>query len=131
LFNLFKQTPTLITSAENGDLVNVRRLLQKGEDVNVMDSEGNTALTLACYNKHSNVALEILKRDNLDVNVCNACGVTCLMAASRNELWDVVGELLKHEIANWNFQWHLGYTALMWEQPASRARADWTWFLRC
>lgn len=59
----------------------VKRLLDKGADVNVRDEDGNTALIIAISFGNSDVA-EMLLKKGADVNAKNKSGETALMAAT-------------------------------------------------
>jgi hypothetical protein len=78
----------LIENAKNDNLDKVRHLLQNGAAANAKDRNGRTALYFACYNCHSDVALEILKQGNVDVdvNAKNSDGQTAFIWAS---VWDL------------------------------------------
>jgi ankyrin repeat protein len=101
---------SLIVNAWGGNLIEVRDLLQRGANVNAKDGNGNTALIAACE-KNADVALEILKRDNVDVNVKNIDGVTALHRACGHRLSVVALEILKREDVDVNAQ-HNGVTPL-------------------
>jgi ankyrin repeat protein len=47
-------------------------------EVNLQDSENNTALVLACMNGHLEVVKALLTNDNLNVNLCPSDGRTAL-----------------------------------------------------
>jgi len=51
----------LIVTAENGDHVTCRTLLETGANINFCNKDGNTALYIAIINKHSAVVTEIMR----------------------------------------------------------------------
>ena len=65
---------------------------------------GRTALTYVCMNTLSDVALEILKRDNVKVNVKDCTGNAALIVASVHGLSEVVLEILKQDNVDMNVQ---------------------------
>ncbi|KAI2491617.1 serine/threonine kinase [Fragilaria crotonensis] len=102
----------LINNAKDGNLKKVRDLLHKGANVNAKDEFGNTALTWACHKSLSDVALEILKRDNVDVNAKDSEGRSALICACDNSLSDVALEILKLDNVDVNAKESDGLTAL-------------------
>ncbi|KAI2489375.1 hypothetical protein MHU86_25218 [Fragilaria crotonensis] len=101
----------MIRSAEEGDVVKVRKLLDEGANVNAQDTKGRTALYWASRNSLSDVTLEILKRDDVNVNAQDTKGRSALYWASRNSLSDVAIEILKREDVNVNVKDFDGQTA--------------------
>jgi uncharacterized protein len=107
----------LIDVARRGELARVKEIIEgmktNGVDINHQDSHGWTALMLACYKDHREVALELLKVDGLDVNIQNRNGYTALMRACSKGLTEVLIELLKVDGIDVNVQNSCGWTALM------------------
>jgi ankyrin repeat protein len=64
-------------AASRGDLAEVRRLVEAGEDVSAADTFGNTALLYACRGGHADI-VELLFRNGADVQVKNKQGMDCL-----------------------------------------------------
>ena len=99
-------------ASRNGNLEVVKRLLEKGVDVNMQYEDGNTALISACYGKHTAVALELLGVDNIKVDLRTNDGESALHYASQNGMLEVVNRLLKKG-ADVNMQDKRGNTALI------------------
>jgi hypothetical protein len=94
----------------------VEKLLELGQDINVLDSNGIGPLYAAVCHNHLAVAELLFKCRNLDVNVQNTDGVTPLHAASRLGHIDIVRLFLQFSRA-WtieiNVQDRNGWTALI------------------
>ena len=80
-------------SVESGDYAEVKRLIEKGADVNAQDNEGATALMLASYNGHTEV-VKLLIDKGVDVNAHANTGHTALMLASAEGHKEIVKLLL-------------------------------------
>jgi ankyrin repeat protein len=85
-------------------------LLEKGVNINVKDSAGNTALVLA-VTKVNKGFVKILLAKKADVNVQNNRGETALMIAAANSETDILEWLLKAE-ADFTIKDTNGKTAL-------------------
>ena len=98
--NRYKETP-LRMAVFQGCLQIVCELLKHEKlDVNARDSDGDTALILACsHHRHPDIALEILKHAQVDVNAVGCSGYTALMKASvyLDRHLGIVRELLMRE----------------------------------
>jgi hypothetical protein len=107
----------LIDAAYRGELARVKEIIQgmktNGVDIDHQDCYGWTALMRACYNRQTEVALELLKVDGIDVNVQNRDGYTALIWACCKGLTEVAIELLKVDGIDVNVQDSYGGTALM------------------
>ncbi|TMW69735.1 hypothetical protein Poli38472_001891 [Pythium oligandrum] len=110
----------LIEAAGKGDLSRVKKLLEKGADVNALDKYGRTALHLASFYGHSDVVGLLLGHVACDVNALDKVrvlvsamlgGQTALHYASSSGHSDVVRLLLGHG-ANPNLQNKDGETPL-------------------
>ena len=103
----------LITSSENGDnLENIRRLIQKGADVNTKDENGETPLLWAnVYGKLD--VVKFLVESGANVNAKNNKGNTPLMSSSRHGHLEVVKYLVSKG-ADVNAKDTSGHTALWW-----------------
>jgi ankyrin repeat protein len=69
-----------LVAARDGDLAKVRVRLDAGQDVNVLDGDGSTALMLAVVQQHDEVALLLLER-GADPNIADKRGQVPLMYA--------------------------------------------------
>jgi hypothetical protein len=66
-------------------------------DINAKNSDGATALIVACANGHAKVVCELLKSKEVDVKAKTVAGETCHALASRNGHADVACMLQEHE----------------------------------
>ncbi len=109
--NSQKYNSQLLTHAKSGDLKKVQEAIENGADINIIDTDGNTALMRAItYYLEMFDHKEIIKYlvDNrADVNIRNLRGWTALMTASENGLIDIV-QLLINNGADPNISMVLG-----------------------
>lgn len=104
------RTP-LMAASLGGDVKAVKALLVKRSRVNAKDGAGNTALILACFSGHENVA-QILIKSGADVNICPAeHGLSPLLIASAKGLDKTVQSLLAKK-ADLNARGQRGQSAL-------------------
>ena len=121
----------LIDAARAGYTKKVSQLIELGEDVNAMDSEGKTTLMVAIiedkdiekltgimawffYRKSSHFEIiKLLLAAKADVNVVTNDGRTALMEAAQYGRTKVVKQLLTAN-ADVNAKGYNGWTALMW-----------------
>lgn len=89
----FKMGVQMCISAFNGDLKQLKRMLNNDVDVNSKDYDARTALHLASSAGHTNVVQFLLKM-NVDVNSRDRFGFSPLADAVRHEHKDVQQELL-------------------------------------
>jgi len=82
-------------AALNGDLSQVKGLLNGGFHVNAEDEEGRTALMYAAYNGHIEIMKSLLDKGAL-VNLTDTNGRTALMLASSGPYPAAVNLLLDH-----------------------------------
>ncbi|XP_062566038.1 ankyrin repeat domain-containing protein 39-like [Saccostrea cucullata] len=82
------------SAALNGDYVEVQKHLEKGENANVTDSSGYTALHYASRNNHLNIC-ELLLKSGADVNCVTKSGVTPLHRAAYRGNLEILQLLLK------------------------------------
>ena len=91
-----KDTNPLITAARFGKIKILKLLLECPEiDVNMKDYVGMTALMWAATNGHSEILIELLKKD-ADMDIKNNQGMTALMMATP----ETANILKEHEIVN-------------------------------
>lgn len=74
----------LIQCTKSDNFNEVKRLLQNGVNVNAVDGDGRTALSLAAEMGHVECAVVLLDA-NADVNKVNNAGLTPLHDASVND----------------------------------------------
>ena len=100
-------------SALNGDLSRISMLLEKGQDVNILDEQGRTALMYAAFNGHSAIIKKLLEK-NASVNLRDKEGRTALMMVSSGPYPEAVKLLLDNraEINITDNEEH--FTALMY-----------------
>ena len=71
---------TFISAAECGDRELIKLLLKQGININCTNSDGATALMLAVFNSHHNIASFLIK-NQIDVNTQDQGGFNALMLA--------------------------------------------------
>ena len=84
----------LMWAASEGQLQNVKKLINAGEDVNAANAEGDTPLHYAASNGHKDI-LKILLQAGAAVNAANADGETPLHDAVRYGDKDILNILLQ------------------------------------
>eukprot|EP00271_Cylindrocystis_brebissonii_P013612 TRINITY_DN3360_c0_g3_i1.p1 TRINITY_DN3360_c0_g3~~TRINITY_DN3360_c0_g3_i1.p1 ORF type:complete len:186 (+),score=41.10 TRINITY_DN3360_c0_g3_i1:478-1035(+) len=85
----------LVQAARYGDTDDLRLALSDGATVNTPDSEGRTALHMACANGHLDV-VRLLIESHADVNVLNSEGSSPLHWAAVNGRIPIVELLMAH-----------------------------------
>jgi hypothetical protein len=75
------QNVSIHEAALNGQMNQVKEMLEKGLDANTRDREGRTALMYASYNGHTEIAKMLIENGAL-VNLADSYGRTALMMAS-------------------------------------------------
>lgn len=103
----------LLNAAETGDLDLVKRLIEKGADINTRDFFKCTPLTLAAVEGHEAVVQFLLTLPNTDIGAINAGGTTALMAAARKGHLNIVKIFLADPRTDVNQLGRYGGTALM------------------
>ena len=81
--------PPLHDAAKNGDIEEVRELLDAGIDVNSLNSEGATPLHWAAFKGHVEVAKLLVKR-GAKVNALTKKGSTPLRLATTHKQQDMI-----------------------------------------
>jgi len=89
--NIFGSTP-LHAAAENGMLKTVKKLLEKGAEVNAVDLRGSTPLHFAAENGHSEIVSLLVQR-GANINAMDSKGDTALVRALNNSQTAVVAIL--------------------------------------
>ena len=117
-------TTQLMHAASTGDVARVRQLVQLGAPLDLVDSNGWSALHFACYDGHSSVA-EVLLDGKFEgrgaaINYLDRGGWTPLMRAIILELEGVVRLLLARG-ANVALRSGGGITALGWARSQGNA----------
>lgn len=101
-----------LTSAEEGNLIFLEKLLRFGSNIDLVDRYGDTALTLAAEKGHEEI-VENLLNSNPNVNIQNYLGSeTALILAAKKRHTNIVNILLAKN-ADMNIQNDFGNTALM------------------
>jgi ankyrin repeat protein len=85
----------LLEAAYNGRLEVVKKMLEKGEDINQRNRYGQTPLYLAVLNGKEEV-VEYLLEEGADYNIARDNGDTPLMCAVKHQNCDVLEKLLDH-----------------------------------
>ena len=93
--------PPLIAAANRGHLAVVEWLLEKGADVNIVNSSKSTALMCAAYGGHTQ-CIAVLMQHGADVGLVNNHGKTAMQYARDNSRTDAIRALEKRpdEITN-------------------------------
>lgn len=86
---------SIIPSAINNDVSQIKELLKNGADVNQNDEGGRTALMFAAFNGLNPIVEELLKHQ-ADVNITDANGRTALMFAASGPFPETVKLLLEN-----------------------------------
>jgi predicted nucleic acid-binding Zn-ribbon protein len=102
----------LYKACSQGNVENVKLLLDKGVDVNAKDTEGWTVLMYASEYGHTEI-VKLLLESGADVNAKTEYGNTALICASVNGYTEIVKMLLEAG-ADVNVKSECGYTALMY-----------------
>lgn len=102
-----------IDAARDGNLQEVRNLLQRGTDVNATNAYGDSGLMKASFHDRTDIVKELLRHDGVDVNHWNVEGETALMLASCKGHVNIVEELLKQETLDVNHRNKNHKTALI------------------
>ena len=102
----------LIRAVEDGDIENIRILLDAGANPNILDIYGSTALMIASLRGHIEIVRLLLERGAQTDWKDNNDGYTALMIASIYSNTEMVRLLLKHG-TEVNLQSHYGNTALI------------------
>jgi type II secretory pathway predicted ATPase ExeA len=113
----------LVQSAEAGNLIEVRDIIDAGVSPNARDTGGMTPLMMAVIHNHDAI-VELLLRKGADVNARDASGVTPLMLAASKGRAVSLSRLLARG-AHINAQSQRGWTALTyaaWEGHPSLVR---------
>ena len=91
-------------------------ILEKSDDINALNKDGNTALNYAILSESEVATKELLARSDVDVNVKDNDNETALLWASA--IWkDIPGDLFKiilEKSTDINAQDNEGWTALHW-----------------
>lgn len=87
---------SLFIACRNGNIDEVRRLLDGGSSVNVENHTGRTALHVACLKNHINI-VAVLIEAKADVNVQDTFGIVPLHYAVSDSNTDLVDLLLKNK----------------------------------
>ena len=85
----------LFISVELGNWYGVQRLVQKGQDPNVRNEKGQTALVLALQGGQLRVAETLLAQPGIEVDAENGSGETPLMMAALKGQLDMARRLLE------------------------------------
>ena len=94
-----------------GNLSKIKKLVDKGADINAADTYGDTILITTVLSNHTDVVNYLLEQ-NVDVNATNQEGVTALMLAARDKKSiEIFKSLLSHPNININESKENGITA--------------------
>ncbi len=105
----------MLTHAENGDLNEIKLLLnnnQSSELTNYTDNDGYTALHRASYSNHLHIVKYLIDTCHMSIEVRTKMGWTPLHSASYWNNYEIVEYLLVEKNANINAQTDGGQTPL-------------------
>ncbi|XP_046845850.1 protein phosphatase 1 regulatory subunit 12B-like isoform X1 [Xenia sp. Carnegie-2017] len=91
----FDDGTVFLSAASAGDLEEVKKLLQKGSDVNYQNSDGLTALHQACVDENYDL-VELLVQNKADLEVRDNEGWTALHAAASSGNIQITEFLIEH-----------------------------------
>ena len=114
----FGNTP-LIYASEMGDLEDVVKMLGQNADAKIYNSEGKTALIIACENEHSEVVGKLIPSSNIDHR--DNYGNTALMYACKNL---VIRNILIEAGADINISNFYGWTPLLYGSSRGKSKYD-------
>ncbi|KAK1942935.1 Ankyrin-1 [Phytophthora citrophthora] len=89
----------LTCAAQRGHAGVVKLLLNHHADVNAKDSDGDTALHEAVYNKTTECARVLIYSNSIDLDTQNSSQWTPLMAAAPRDLVEIVSLLLQKKVS--------------------------------
>ena len=112
----------LVEASLHGRLDTVRRLLDRGADVNARGNTGATALMMACWWGHVEVVKLLLER-GANVNAKGLDGYTALMEAARYDRLEIA-ELLLERGAQVNAKTAMGKTARGFAKEKGHTRLE-------
>ena len=92
----------LESGIETKDLNHIKPLLDRDELANYVNKEGETPLTLACYQGNKDIVKILLKKDRININHGNKFSQTPLVLASFNGFKEIVRLLLSHNAIDVN-----------------------------
>lgn len=102
---------SLIEAVSDGDLVKVKNLIEANADLNVRDSDGQTALMAATHFNNLDIVKALIEAE-ADLDIQSYQGATALMFAAGEGRLAVVKELIEAK-AKLDIQSRQGATALM------------------
>lgn len=102
-----------VDDAKNGKINQVKKAIQDGIDINVVDHEGNTALIAASRAGKKDVVAFLLNQPGIDVNKKFQNGRSALVVAVANKQGEIVSLLLTHPDIDVNLQDNNGDSALL------------------
>jgi ankyrin repeat protein len=102
----------LLGASRRGDLAEVTALVEAGEDLDQLDSNGNGPAYCAAFNGHADV-VELLLASGVEVDHANVSGETALHWASRHSDLPVVAALVDAG-ADVNVTTDRGHTPVLW-----------------
>jgi ankyrin repeat protein len=85
---------------QKNNLILVKKLIERGADVNAFNIQGETPLTYASRKGHLQIVKYLVKH-GADVNYVNADHTSALAIASASNKMDVVKYLVENTGANW------------------------------
>ena len=99
---------------KNNNKEEIVRLLQNGADINEQNSNGYTALFVACEKNHTEITEILLKHDKIKVNLLNIGRWSPFYAACWSNRYEGSLIMLQDARVNINMADYIGWSPLLW-----------------
>ena len=89
-----------VTACDDNKVIEVRRMISEGVNINGRDGDGFTGLMVAMYNGNTEVSRILLSCNNIKIDIKDKYGMTALHAACSNNRIESVKLFLEHPTCN-------------------------------